>query len=130
MASTLGDFDQPMKLAVRRARLNLKFHFNFLHVPFFVGLRTNRRSPEIHFAHARSDSERHQQASTERAEEGRNGIRRGVVVTRHLPSEVTVFNLDRQRIADGVDGDVAMGRKFPRWSCSCHVRAFVLQRPT
>jgi hypothetical protein len=83
-------------------------------VAFFVGLRMHRRSPEIDFAHARSDSERHEQASAERAEERRDGIRRGVVVTRQLPSELTVLDLDRKRIADGVDGDLAMGRKFPR----------------
>ena len=130
MASTLGDFDQPLKLVVGRGGFNLKFHFNFLHVAFFVGLRMNRRSPEIDFAHARSDSERHQQASTERAEKRRDGIRRGVVVTRQAPSKAAVLDLDLKRIADGVDGDVAMDRKFPRWSCSCHVRGIVLQRPT
>ena len=60
MASALGDFDQPMELVVGRARFNLKFYFNFFHVAFFVGLRMNRRSAEINFTHARSDSERHQ----------------------------------------------------------------------
>ena len=95
MASTLGDFDEPMKLVVGRVGFNLKFHFNFLHVSFFVGLRMNRRSPEIDFTHARSDSERHQQASTERAEERRDRIRRGGGVTRQPPSEVAVLYLDR-----------------------------------
>jgi hypothetical protein len=110
MASTLGDFDQAMKLVVGRARFNLKFYFNFFHVAFFVGLHMHPRSPEIDFAHARSDSERHQQASAERAEERRDGIRRGGVVTRQLPSEVTVLDLDVKRIAGSVDSNVAMGR--------------------
>ena len=69
MASALRDFDQSAKLFVVRTGFNLKFYFNFLYMPFFIGPRTYRRSPKLDFAHARSDSERHQQASAERAEE-------------------------------------------------------------
>ena len=43
MASALRDFDQSMKLIVAGAGFNLKFYFNFFHMPFFVGPRTYRR---------------------------------------------------------------------------------------
>ena len=81
VASALGDFDQSMKLIVAGARFNLKFYFNFLDMPFFIGPRTYRHSAKLDFAHARSHSKRHQQASTERTEERRNRIRRRLIVT-------------------------------------------------
>jgi len=57
MASTLGDFDQSMKLIVAGARFNLKFYFNFFDMPFFIGPRTYQHSAKLDFAHARSHSE-------------------------------------------------------------------------
>ena len=76
MASALGDFDQSMKLLVIRVGFNLKFYFNFPQMPFFIGPHMNRRPAELDFAHARGHSQRHQQASAQRAEERRHRIER------------------------------------------------------
>ena len=110
MASALGDFDQSMKLIVTGARFNLKFYFNFFQMPFFVGRRVNRRPPDLDFAHARSDSERHQQASAKRAQKRRHRIRRRRIFSRQPPSQRAVFDFGVERIADRIDDDLAMMR--------------------
>jgi hypothetical protein len=130
MASALGNFDQSMKLFVVGAGFNLKFYFNFLHMPFFVGASMHRRSAEMDFAHARSDSERHQQTSTKRAKERRHRIGRSRIFARQPPPQRIVLHLGAERIARRIDDDVAMMRRFLRWICGWHVGHVVLQRPT
>ena len=114
MASALRDFDQSMKLIVVGAGFNLKFYFNFFDMPFFIGPRTYRRSAKLDFTHARSHSERHQQTSTERAEERRHWIRCSAIFARQPPSQLAVLHFGVERIADGIDRDVAMVRRFLR----------------
>ena len=114
MASALRDFDQSMKLLVVRAGFNLKFYFNFVDMTFFVGSRTYRRSAKLDFAHARSHLERHQQASAERAEERRYRIRRSAIFARQPPSQLAVLHFGVERIADGIDDDVATVRRLLR----------------
>jgi hypothetical protein len=130
MASPLGNFDQSMKLLVVGVGFNLKFYFNFRDMPFFVGPRMNRRPSKLDFAHARSDSERHQQTSAQCAEERRHRIGRGGIFSRQPPSQLAVLHLGVERIAHRIDDDVAMARRFLRWICCRHVRSVVLQRPT
>ena len=108
MASALGDFDQSMKLIVSGIGFNLKLYFNFFHMPLFVSLRMYRRSTQLDFANARGHSKRHQQTSTERAQERRNRIRRGRIFSRQPPSQRSVFHFGVQRFADRFDRDVAM----------------------
>src|ERR1700685_3834853 len=110
MASALGGFDQSMKLIVAGAGFNLKFYFNFLDVAFFIGAGMHRRSAEINFAHARSDPERHQQTSTERANERRHRIGRRAIFTRQPPSQRAILHVGVERISRGLDRDVAMMR--------------------
>ena len=114
MASALRDFDQSMKLFVVRTGINLKFYFNFLDMPFFIGPRTYRHSAKLDFAHARSHSERHQQASAERTEERRHRIRRPAIVARQPPSQRAVLHFGVERIVDCIDDDVATVRRLLR----------------
>ena len=90
MTPSLGDFDQSTKLLVVRAGFNLKFYFNFLQMPFFIGSRMNRRSSERYFPHACRNSERHQDASAQRAEERRYRIGRRRILTGQPPSKRAV----------------------------------------
>ena len=112
MTSALGDFDQSMQLLVIGAGFNLKFYFNFFQVSFFVGARMHPRPPQLHFAHARSHSERYQQASAQRTKERRNGIGRRTIFSRQPPSQRTVLHLSVQRIAHRIDDDLAMMRRL------------------
>ena len=119
----LGNLDQPMKLLVIGVRFNLKFYFNFLDVPLFVGSRSDRRSPKLDLANLRRHPERHEQASTERAKEGRHWIRRDAVVTRQPPAQITVFDLGRHRAARRLDEYITVMRRFLRWFRQRHLLA-------
>ena len=114
MASALGDFDQSTKLLIVGAGFNLKFYFNFLQMPFFVGPRMHRRSAKLDFAHARSHSERHEQTSTKRTEERRHRIRRRRIFSRQPPSQPAVLHFGVERIANGINRDLATMRRLLR----------------
>jgi hypothetical protein len=120
MASTLGDFDQSMKLIVAGVRLNLKFYFNFLQMSFFIARRMNRRPPKLNFAHARSNSQRHQQTSAQRAQKRRHRIRCGRIVSRQMPSQRPILHFGVERFADRFDRNVAMVRLLLRRIRSWH----------
>ena len=122
MASALCDFDQSMHLLVIGTGFNLKFYFNFFQMPFFVGARMHRRPPQLHFAHARSHSKRHQQASAERTQKRRNRIGRRIILSRQPPSQHAVLHLSVQRISHSIDDNLAKMRRFLRLLGNWHVR--------